>query len=273
MKLLIVNDITIEADTMAKDIPWKDYGIDEVFTAYSAGGARKIIGHTPIDILLSDIEMPEEDGLSLIHWIQDAHYDIDCVLLTCHADFAYAREGLSLGCQDYITLPAKYEEIGASIAKVCRRRQEKLASLRLQDYGRSWLINQTGHMDQETETSTHDSPQELVEKSKAYILDHISDCELSVTDVAANIYLNPIYLNRVFKKETGINMSQWIIKERMELASTLFLTTRHTANEIALQVGYNNYPYFSTVFKKYFHCTPSQYVRQAAEPGTKTPKP
>lgn len=266
MKLLIVNDIVLEADTMARDIPWADYGIDEVFTAYSASGARRRIEANPIDILLSDIEMPDEDGLSLIHWIQDRNYDIDCVLLTCHADFAYAREGLSLGCQDYITLPAKYEDIGASVAKVCRRRAEKLDALRLQSYGKSWLENQANSMEHEEEPDVHYTPEEIIEKSKNYILEHMKDSELSVTDVAASIYLNPIYLNRVFKKGTGMNMSQWIIKERMELASRLFLTTDHTATDIALQVGYNNYPYFSTVFKKYFHCTPAAY-RESQDRG------
>lgn len=259
MKLLIVNDIVLEADTMARDIPWEDYGIDEVLTAYSAGGARKLIEAHPVDILLSDIEMPDENGLSLIHWIQEKGYDIDCVLLTCHADFAYAREGLSLGCQDYITLPAKYEDIGASVAKVCRRRAEKLDALRLQSYGKSWLENQAKSMAHEEEPSVRYTPEEIIEKSKGYILEHMSDSELSVTDVAASIYLNPIYLNRVFKKGTGMNMSQWIIRERMELASRLFLTTDHTAADIALQVGYSNYPYFSTVFKKYFQCTPAAY--------------
>ncbi len=91
---------------------------------------------------------------------------------------------------------------------------------------------------------------------------HISDCELSAADVAGSVYLNPIYLNRIFKKEKGCSISQWIVKERMELASTLLLTTDRPAVEVACQTGYNNYPYFSTVFKKYFRMTPSQYVRK-----------
>lgn len=267
MKLLIVNDIVLEADTMAKDIPWADYGIDQVFTACSAAHARQIIDEHPTDILLSDIEMPDENGLSLIRWIQEKGYDIDCVLLTCHADFAYAREGLFLGCQDYITLPAKYEDIGASVAKVCRRRAEKLDALRLQSYGRSWLENQAKSMEYPKEPDVHYTPEEIVEKSRSYILEHIQDSGLSVADVAASIYLNPIYMNRVFKKGTGMNMSQWIIRERMELASRLFLTTDHTAADIALQVGYSNYPYFSTVFKKYFHCTPAAYRELRGEQG------
>ena len=82
MNLLIVNDIVIEAKTMASDIPWKDYGIENVFTAFSARQAREVIQDNTVDILLCDIEMPEENGLSLIRWIQENNYDIDCILLT-----------------------------------------------------------------------------------------------------------------------------------------------------------------------------------------------
>lgn len=266
MTLLIVNDIVIEATTMASDIEWRNYDIEKVFTAFNANEARDVIAANHIDILLSDIEMPVENGLSLIHWIQDNHYDIDCVLLTCHADFKYAREGLSLGCQDYITLPAKYEDIAESVKKVCLRRQQYQAEKRLQNYGKSWLANQSESISLSEDNTTRYTSAEIADKCIKYILDHISDSNLSVTEVANSIFLNAIYLNRVFKKETGSSINQWIIKERMELASTILLTTDKTAINTAYQIGYNNYPYFSTVFKKYFGVTPSQYVKEHKNP-------
>ena len=234
MILLIVNDIVMEAKTMASDIPWSEYQITEVYTAYSASGAREIIQNNTIDILLSDIEMPDENGLSLIHWIQDNNYDIDCILLTCHADFEYAREGLSLGCMDYITLPAKYEDIAASVQKVCIRRQQHQDEKRLQDYGKNWLANQVEHSQSNEDASAKYTPAEIADKCVDYILNNISDCNLSVADIAGSVYLNPIYLNRIFKKEKGSNISQWITKERMELASTLLLNTNQSANDIRL---------------------------------------
>lgn len=262
MTLLIVNDIAIEAQTMASDIPWENYGIDQVFTAYHADYARAQIKEHPIDVLLCDIEMPDENGLSLIRWLKEEDYDIDCVLLTCHADFAYAREGLSLGCQDYITLPKKYEDIGASVAKVCTRRQQRQDEKRLQDYGKTWLLSHSEDLQNREREAEHLTPSELSERCVGYILEHIKDSNLSVNEIAASVYLNPIYLNRVFKKEKGVNLSQWIIRERMELAGKLLLTTEEPAVAIAEEVGYNNYPYFSTVFKKYFGVTPSQYVKE-----------
>lgn len=261
MKLLLVNDIVVEADTMKAKIPWETYGIEEVSTAYSAEEAKEIIKKETIDILLCDIEMPGENGLSLIHWVQAQHFDIDCILLTCHADFAYAREGLALGCQDYLLLPAKYEDIGASVLKVVRRRTKRHEEERLQVYGKNWLQSQSDTITP-SDTTVHKTSAEIADACIDYILNHMDDENLSVNDIAAHLYLNPIHLNRLFKKEKGMNLSQWMIRERMNLAATLLRTTTHSAIDIAAKAGYANYPYFSTVFKKHFGCTPSQYAAE-----------
>lgn len=259
MNLLLVNDIVLEAETMAAQIPWEKYGVAQVFTAHSAAGARQVISRIPIDILLCDIEMPGENGLSLIRWVNEKHYDIDCILLTCHADFNYAKEGISLGCQDYLLLPAKYEDIGQSVSKVFSRRQQRKKEERLQSYGKNWLENRSSSPKKEGSCVVR--PADLVEKCIQFILDHIDDEDLSVTQIAASVFLNPVYLNRIFRKEKGLNLSQWITKERMELAGELLQTGNFTANEVASRVGYRNYPYFSTVFKSYFGCVPSQYAK------------
>ena len=59
-----------------------------------------------------------------------------------------------------------------------------------------------------------------------------------------------------------MNISQWIIRERMLLAAELLKNPSNTAIAVAIRVGYSNYPYFSTVFKKYYGCTPSQYAEK-----------
>lgn len=261
MNILIVNDIKIEAVTMQHDIPWNELGIQKAFAAFSADEAKEIIQKEHIDILLSDIEMPGDNGIALIRWIQENDYDIDSILLTCHADFSYARDGLSLGCQDYILLPASYESIAESVKKTYLRRLRRLENERIQSYGQSWLSSQ-GQAMAEHDNVHKKTPAELADECEQYVRDNFSDENLSVSEIAAKMYLDPIHLNRVFKKVRGINLSQFIIKERMELAGLLMRTTDHSASDIALTCGYSNYPYFSTVFKKYFGLPPSQYIQE-----------
>lgn len=261
MNILIVNDIQLEAVTLQKTLHWEEMGVSKAFTAFSADEAKEIIQKEEIDILLSDIEMPGDNGIALIRWIQEQHYDIDVILLTCHADFAYARDGLTLGCQDYILMPASYESIAASVQKTILRRRERLENERMQTYGRNWLSSQA-------ETASANEPahrrtsKEIAEECEKYVLNHLASEELSVTEIASSLYLDPIHLNRIFKKERGQNLSQYITQERMELAALLIRTTDHSAYDIAVSCGYPNYPYFSTVFKKYFGMPPSQYLQE-----------
>lgn len=260
MKLLIVNDAELEMLTIKKEVNWENCGIKEVFTATCVEEAKQVITDQQIDILLCDIEMPGENGLSLIRWINEHEYDIDSILLTCHADFGYAKEAIALNCQDYLLLPAKYDEIGECVLKTSRRREQRLQAKQLQLYGENWLKNKDESVQEQC--CSCKTPKEIVEECACYILKKISDAELSVSVLAEHFYLNPIYLNRIFKKEKGTNISQWIIQERMKLAAHLLETTNTTAVNVALEVGYPNYPYFSTTFKKYYHCTPTQYAQE-----------
>ena len=260
MKLLMVNDAVLELHTMEREIPWETYGIDEVYTAESAAQAREILSSRSVDVLLCDIEMPGEDGISLIRWIREKEYDIECILLTCHSDFAYAKEAISLGCKEYIVLPAPYDEIGKNVRKVVMHRQNVRKEKELTEYGRNWIEQQKEELGKQT--GQVPSVKETVEKCAAYIQKHLSDENLNVNSIGEHFYLNPIYLSRIFKKEKGVAINQWITRQRMGLASRLLTDSDLTATAVAEHCGYANYPYFSTVFKSHFGCTPSQYAQK-----------
>ena len=79
------------------------------------------------------------------------------------------------------------------------------------------------------------------------------------------MFLNKDYVNRVFKKEKGLSISQYLIQERMNLAALLLEDGKADVNQVAQKAGYNNYPYFSSSFKRYFGCSPSQYQKEKSE--------
>lgn len=265
MNLLMINDAELELNSMAKEIPWQRYGISAVFTANSADRARQILLRETVDLVLCDIEMPGEDGLSLIRWIRERGYDIDCILLTCHEDFAYAKEAISLKCQEYIVLPAAYEDIGDTVARIALKRQERFDANKLQEYGKNWLLQQQKQLKSQDQ-SKKTTRQEVVAECALYIQAHLGDENLNVNEIGAHFYMNPVYLSRIFKQEKGISINQWIIAKRMELARELLKDPNLTAVAVANHCGYYNYPYFSTVFKKYYGYAPSQSLGQDGEP-------
>ena len=100
MTLLIVNDVEMTIKFLTTKIDWKKYGISRLFTAYNADEAKEIFRDQEIDIILCDIEMPGEDGISLIRWVRSQNFSTDIIFLTCHANFDYIQEALHLDCQD-----------------------------------------------------------------------------------------------------------------------------------------------------------------------------
>lgn len=256
MRLLLVNDAIITVETMKTDIPWEQYGIDEVFTAYDAEEAKACIQKHPIDLMLCDIEMPGENGISVLRWVRENKKEIECIFLTCHASFEYAKEAIQLGCQDYLLIPAMYEDIGEAVLKVVKRIKEKRDSVRYQEYGKQAVKDK---IDSATESYGQKKQEELVDAAVGYIVKDLASETLSVNEVADKLFLHPVYLNRIFKKEKGVSVGQYIISERMKMAADLLKTQHLSANVVSELVGYKSYANFNLMFKKYYGCSPSQY--------------
>jgi two-component system response regulator YesN len=99
---------------------------------------------------------------------------------------------------------------------------------------------------------------EVVELIKAFISSNI-DQDLSRETIAGQIYLNPDHLSRLFKKETGYSISEYVLQERISLAQELLTQTNISISEIALSVGYSNFSHFTKIFKKHAGLGPMEY--------------
>ena len=88
-----------------------------------------------------------------------------------------------------------------------------------------------------------------------YVEDHMNQ-PLSIADIATHFFLNPDYLSRMFKNETGLPLKEYIISRKMESARTLLRTTQLPVNVIASKLGYDNYSYFSQVYRKMMGISP-----------------
>ncbi len=109
--ILLVDDEQPSVEAMCNGINWNGLGIEHVYTAFNANQARKIMLEHSIDLAICDIEMPQEDGISLVSWIHENYTETVCMLFTCHADFSYAQKSVKIGVYDYILKPAPYDEI------------------------------------------------------------------------------------------------------------------------------------------------------------------
>lgn len=138
MILLIVDDQDSVLNSLREGIDWKLLGIDQVYTAQNAMEARLAFrDHTP-DIMLCDIEMPVESGVDLCRWIRTQKYETQIVFLTCHSEFSYAQEAITLGAADYILQPVSIERVQSVVQRqieiVKQRSQQRIVLKTAENY-------------------------------------------------------------------------------------------------------------------------------------------
>lgn len=136
MTVLLVDDQLRILSGLISGLDWNALGVTNIRTASDAAQAKRILLDEAVDLLLCDIEMPRENGLSLLRWARNKGMSFVCVFLTSHANFLYAKEAIQLGCFDYILQPAPYHEIQATVARAIARIRESSADKELYDYGK-----------------------------------------------------------------------------------------------------------------------------------------
>ncbi len=98
----------------------------------------------------------------------------------------------------------------------------------------------------------------VVKRAQKYILQHLN-MELNRDTIAVQVYVSGGYLGRIFKKELHMTIAEYVFAERMRLAANMLEQTDLSIMAISLNVGYSNFPYFSTLFKKYSGESPKEY--------------
>jgi two-component system response regulator YesN len=140
--LLIVDDENYIIEDIKASVDWARLGISNIFTAFNMRQAKEIFKANEINIMLSDIEMPQGSGLELLTWVRENYPKTQSIFLTCHADFSYAKEAVRLGSFDYILKPIPYEELEASISKAIDKVFQDSKLEEYSRFGQFWFKHQ-----------------------------------------------------------------------------------------------------------------------------------
>jgi YesN/AraC family two-component response regulator len=246
VQLLLVDDEIHAIQGIESEVDWQELGISRLHTSLNARKAKEVFSQFPIDILLCDIEMPEINGIELTAWVKEHYPETRCLFLTCHSEFHYAKEAIHLGTSEYLLKPVTKEELEAAISKAIEevhKSKEQVAALYVYEKYNRLLPKK------HAETST------VVDKVKQYILDHL-DQNVTREQVASHVYLNQDYLARIFKKETGISVMDYLLELRISTACEWLLATELPVSSIAEKVGIPNFSYFARLFRKQINMSP-----------------
>lgn len=254
MNVILIDDEEVAVNALRRRVDWKKYGADEVYTASSAGQARELFQEKSIDVMLSDIEMPQGGGLELFEWVKTYYPAVECVFVTCHPEFDYVRKALQLGSADYILKPIDYDELDEVLSRLVERvrRRHRMEAIPLDAMGRA------------SDEQDGQEKLDIVGTVKRYVREHIQE-DIYIADIARQVYINEQYLMRTFKKTTGISILEFITNERVWLAKELLVNTDYPVKQVADSVGYGNYSYFTKLFKRNTGLTPQAYRRTHGE--------
>lgn len=106
------------------------------------------------------------------------------------------------------------------------------------------------------------SDKKIILEVMQYVQKHYHNHDLYIDVIAKQVHMSPNYLSSLFKKETGKTIGNYITEVRLEQSCRL-LSSDKKLLDIALAVGYTDMNYYSKLFKKYYHVTPSEYRNRA----------
>lgn len=117
-QLLVVDDEESVVDSISDTMPWESVRIMQVHKAYSAAEALDLMNKHAIDILITDIRMPDMDGLQLIDHIRKSWTHTKCIVLTGYAEFEYAKHALVVQTEDYLLKPVSDDDLLQVVQRV-----------------------------------------------------------------------------------------------------------------------------------------------------------
>lgn len=228
MNILMIDDDYLDLEGMQVLLKQLPFEISNVYTALSAREARQTVQKKNIQIILCDVEMPQESGLEFARWLNQEGIMIPLIFVTSHASFEYAAEAVRLHVHDYLLKPVS-----------ARALQEAMA--------RASAYSQVIKEEEDVITPVTD-----------YIKEHLSE-KISREQLADLVYLHPDYLTHVFKEKTGLSLSAWILKERLNQSRNLLRNTDKSISVIALDCGFSDASYFTRIFRRETGISPRQY--------------
>lgn len=209
------------------------------------------------DLVISDVMMPEMDGFTMLRMIKTniniSH--IPVIMLTSKADIGNRLEGLERGADAFLSKPFDMEELHMSI--------ENLIAGRHLLRGKFSGVQQ--QVDKLERCEVKGLDEQLMERIMKVINKNLSDSDFNVDMLTQEVGISRAQLHRRMKEMTGISTSEFLRNIRLEQAARLLREQKINVTQVAYTVGFSNLAHFSTVFRKHFGVSPSEYVERGGQ--------
>lgn len=210
-----------------------------------------ISSHEP-DLIISDVMMPNMDGLELLAALKSslATCHIPIILLTAKSAIEDRLKGISEGADDYIGKPFDSNYLRVRIQNIIQQREQLEASYR------------DRLMRLEPKKVEEEAPNDkFLMKLLEFMEQQMDNSELTVEQLVEHAGMGrTVFFNRL-KKVTGLSPVEFIREIRIKRAAQLLESGTYNVSEVTYMVGMNDSRYFSKCFKNTYGMTPSEYKR------------
>ncbi len=212
-------------------------------------GWQRILSAHP-DLVVSDVSMPEMDGIELCKKIKSdqrtAHLPV--ILLTALSNENQQLTGLETGANDYMTKPFNFEILLSKIKNLLQQQAQAKKTFQKQ-------IQFTP-----TPTEIESVDDKFIRQLSAHIEKHLSDPGYTVDQLSTDMNMSRVGLYKKILPLTGKSPIEYIRSYRLQKAKPLLLKSQMTIAEVAYAVGFSNPKHFSKYFKQEFEVLPSVYA-------------
>ena len=250
--ILIVDD-SQDMRSFLTNILSRDYNIE---TAVDGEEAELIIRTKQIDLVVTDLMMPNVDGLELTQFIKkSSDFDfIPVILLTAKTAIESRLQALEYGADDYVTKPFEPEYLRARVHNILSQRAQ------LEKSYRQRLMR--------LEPQKTDEPlpgDAFLAKLLDVMNKQLDNNTLTVDDLVDEMGMGRTVFFNKLKSMTGLSPVEFIREMRIKRAAQLLEQSQYNITEVTYMVGMNDSRYFAKCFKNTFGVTPSDYRRNAME--------
>ncbi|MBO9202928.1 MULTISPECIES: hybrid sensor histidine kinase/response regulator transcription factor [Niastella] len=246
LTVLVAEDDDKLLDFIAKSLRADGFAVEK---ATNGKEALQVLEQKAIDLILSDVMMPELSGFELCRVIKNnVNYShIPFIILTAKSNTEAELEGLQAGADAYITKPFKWKHVVAIVKNLLESRER----LRLK-FSEQPAVNA-----EVLTTNTRDK--EFMERIMAIIEQRMTDPQLSVEELSKELAMSRSNLHKKLKILSGMGPNELIRLIRLKHAAKLLTKQQHTVAEVAYLSGFSSPSYFTKCFQQQFKVGPKEY--------------
>ena len=241
-RVVLVDDERLILEGLSRVIAWGEMGCTVVGTASDGQEGLALIRREQPHMVLTDIRMPNMDGLTMLAALHSEFPRMQMTVLTAYRDFDYAKRALTLGVCRYLLKPSKMDEIHEAVRFMAARLDA--------------LPPEEGAGEESAEGGEAGSF--IVNAALDYMRSHCAE-HISLADVADHVYVSQWHLSKLINRHTGQSFFDLIGGMRIDRAKVLLADPAMRVHAVAEEVGYNDVAHFSKSFKRIVGKTPGEY--------------